>query len=120
MGHLETDDAQFAEAEVRRSDDAHASRMHDQFGVTWGDPVLYDLVLNKDRVSVESCVEQISRLASRAEFAETPDSRALLANMALQARMQAALKGGPGDPRHQHDCRSGPRSNHPARDRSQR
>ena len=65
MGQLETDDAPFAEAEVRRSDDAHASRMHDRFGVTWGDPVLYDLVLNTDRVSVESCVEQISRLTSR-------------------------------------------------------
>ncbi len=36
MGELETDDAQFAEAEIRRSDDAHASRMHDRFGVTLG------------------------------------------------------------------------------------
>jgi len=92
MGQLETDDAPFAEAEVRRSDDAHASRMHDRFGVTWGDPVLYDLVLNTDRVSVESCVEQISRLTSRPEFAETPESLALLANMALEARVQASLK----------------------------
>src|SRR5437867_13283839 len=82
----------FAEAEVGRSDDAHASRMHDRFGVTWGDPVLYDLVLNTDRVSVESCVEQISRLTSRPEFAETPESLALLANMALEARVQASLK----------------------------
>ena len=91
MAQLETDDAQFAEAEVRRSDDAHASRMHDRFGVTWGDPVLYDLVLNTDRVSVESCVEQISHLTRRPEFAETSESRALLANMTLQARVQAAL-----------------------------
>lgn len=53
MGHLGTDDVEFAEAELRRSDQAHASRMNDQFGVTWGDPVLYDLVLNTDRVSVE-------------------------------------------------------------------
>jgi len=36
MTHLETDDLEFAEAEVRRSDAAHAARMHDQFGVTWG------------------------------------------------------------------------------------
>ncbi len=92
MGHLGTDDVEFAEAEVRRSDQAHASRMNDQFGVTWGDPVLYDLVLNTDRVSVESCVEQIGQLASRPEFAETPESRAMLANMALEARVRAALK----------------------------
>ena len=91
MGHLGTDDLEFAEAEVRRSDQAHASRMNDQFGVTWGDPVLYDLVLNTDRVSVDSCVAQISQLASRPEFAETPESRALLANMALEARVRAAL-----------------------------
>lgn len=92
MGHLGTDDVEFAEAELRRSDQAHASRMNDQFGVTWGDPVLYDLVLNTDRVSVESCVEQIRQLAGRPEFAETPESRAMLANMALEARVRAALK----------------------------
>ena len=92
MGDLETDDAAFAEAEIRRSDQAHASRMHAQFGVTWGDPVLYDLVLNTDRVTVDSCVEQIRQLVERPEFAETPESRSLLKNMALEARVKAALK----------------------------
>ncbi len=95
MADLKTDDAEFAEAEIRRSDHAHASRMNAQFGVTWGDPVLYDLVLNTDRVSVESCVEQIRLLVHRPEFAETPESRALLTNMALQARVRAALKEHP-------------------------
>jgi len=92
MGDLETDDAAFAEAEIRRSDQAHAARMHAQFGVTWGDPVLYDLVLNTDRVTVDSCVEQIRQLVERPEFVETPASRALLKNMALEARVRAALK----------------------------
>lgn len=92
MGHLQTDDAQFAAAEVRRSDQAHASRMHDQYGVTWGDPVLYDLVLNTDRVSVDSCVEQIRLLAGRPEFAETAESHALLTDMALEARVRVAFR----------------------------
>ena len=92
MEHLGTDDESFAEDEVRRSDNAHASRMHDQFGVTWGDPLLYDLVLNTDRVSIESCVEQIRHLASRPEFQETAESRAMLADLALNARIRAALK----------------------------
>lgn len=92
MGHLETDDVAFAEAEVRRSDDAHAARMHDQFGVTWGDPLLYDLVLNADRISVESCVAQIQQLAGRPEFQETAESQAMLADLALNARIRAALK----------------------------
>ena len=93
MEHFDTDDAEFAEAEVRRSDAAHASRMHHLFGVTWGDPVLYDLVLNTDRVSVESCTEQIWALANRPEFQETAASRAMLVNMTLEAHIQAALRG---------------------------
>jgi cytidylate kinase len=92
MDKLETDDESFAEAEVRRSDDAHAARMHAQFGVTWGDPLLYDLVLNTDRVSIESCVAQIQQLAARPEFQETPESRAMLGDLALSARVRAALK----------------------------
>ncbi|MDM0050178.1 cytidylate kinase family protein [Variovorax sp. J22R115] len=95
MRDLETDDAEFAEAEIRRSDQAHASRMHEQFGVTWGDPLLYDLVLNTDRISVQSCVEQISLLVRRPEFAETAESRALLSGMALAARVKVALKDHP-------------------------
>ena len=92
MNNLETDDREFAENEIRRSDHAHASRMHQQFGVTWGDPVLYDLVLNTDRLSVHSCVEQIRQLTTRPEFQESEESRKLLANMTLAARVRAALK----------------------------
>ena len=92
MASLETDDAAFAEAEIRRSDQAHAARMHAQFGVTWGDPLLYDIVLNTDRLSVDACVQQIRDLVARPEFAETEASRALLHNMALQAHVRAALR----------------------------
>jgi cytidylate kinase len=92
MAHLGSDDAGFAEAELRRSDRAHASRMHELFDVTWGDPLLYDLVLNTDRISVDGCVEQIRALVGRPEFAETDASRALLADMALEARIRVALK----------------------------
>jgi cytidylate kinase len=92
MAHLGTDDADFAEAEIRRSDAAHASRMHQQFGITWGDPVLYDFVLNTDRISIDSCVEQIRSMVGRPEFQETAESRAKLADMTLEARIRAALK----------------------------
>jgi len=89
---LDTHDAEFAAAEIRRSDQAHATRMHAQFGVTWGDPLLYDLVLNTERISVDSCVQQIRALMERPEFSETEASRALLQGLALQARVRAALK----------------------------
>ena len=95
MEHLQTDDAEFAQAEIQRSDSAHAARMHQQFGVTWGDPVLYDLVLNTDRISVPSCVVQIRQLAARPEFAETVASRAMLMRLARQARVRSALMADP-------------------------
>lgn len=92
MNHLETDDRDFAESEIRRSDHAHAARMHQQFGITWGDPVLYDMVLNTDRLSVHSCVEQIRQLTLRPEFQESEASRQILANLTLAAHVRSALK----------------------------
>lgn len=92
MNNVETHNQSFAEAEIRRSDAAHASRMYEQFGVSWGDPILYDLVLNMDRLSVNSCVEQIKLLVSRPEFQETAQSRAMLANLTLDARVRAEMK----------------------------
>jgi cytidylate kinase len=91
MKQLDTDDRDLAEAEIRRSDHANATRMHDQFGVHWGDPVLFDMVLNTERLSVETCVEQIKDLLKRPEFAETAASRATLQGMALSAHVRAAL-----------------------------
>ena len=92
MDQLGTDDPAFAEAEIRRSDNAHAARIHAQFGVTWGDPLLYDLVLNTERMSVDSAVAQIRHLVGQPEFQETPASRALLHDLALAAAVRAALK----------------------------
>jgi cytidylate kinase len=91
MENLGTSDRDAAEAEVRRSDEAHASRMRAQFGVTWGDPLLYDVVINMERVSVESAVAQVRALAALPEFQETDASRACLDGLALAARVRAAL-----------------------------
>jgi len=92
MTELDTDDVEMAEAEIRRSDEANASRMHEQFGVNWGEPVLFDLVLNTDRLSVDTCVQQIKALLARPEFTETEASRAMLLALALHARVRAALR----------------------------
>jgi cytidylate kinase len=92
MAELDTDDRDLAEKEITRSDEANATRMNEQFGVTWGDPVLFDLVLNTERLSVDTCVQQIKALLARPEFAETPASLALLQGMALSARVRAALR----------------------------
>ena len=96
MAELDTDDVEAAENEVRRSDHSNATRMQEQFGVEWGDPVNFDLVLNTDRLSVDTCVQQIKALLARPEFAETEASRALLQGMALSARVRAALRANAG------------------------
>jgi osmotically-inducible protein OsmY len=91
MQRLDTDDEPFIREEIQRSDEAHAAAMQTRFHVKWGDPLLYDLTLNTERVSIDSCVEQVVALTRRPEFGETDASRAALANLALEARVRAAF-----------------------------
>jgi cytidylate kinase len=92
MDRLETDDESLARHEIEVDDQARASRMGEHFNVEWGDPQLYDLTLNTERVSIPACIEQVVKLAQAPEFRETPQSRQLAADLALQARARAALR----------------------------
>lgn len=92
MQRLETDDEALARHEIEVDDAARAQRMGEHFGVTWGDPTLYDLSLNTERVSIESCIDEVVRLAARPEFKETPESKGRLSDLALEARARAALR----------------------------
>ena len=95
MERLETDDADLARHEIEVDDAARAARMGEHFNVTWGDPTLYDLTLNTERVAIATCVEQVVALARAAEFQETPASRRRLEDLALRARARAALRADP-------------------------
>lgn len=92
MKRLDTDDEELVREELRRSDAAHTHNMNVRFGATWGDPLLYDMVLNTDRVSVAGCVQQIKQLLALPEFRETPDSLEKLQNATLEAHVRAALR----------------------------
>ncbi len=92
MERLETDDEALARHEIELDDAARAARMGEHFNVTWGDPTLYDLTLNTERIAIATCVQQVVALARAAEFQETPASRRTLEDLALQARARAALK----------------------------
>lgn len=92
MKRLDTDDEELVRQELRRSDAAHTHNMNVRFGVTWGDSLLYDMVLNTDRVSVPACVEQIKTLLSQPGFEETRGSSKRLADLALEAHVRAALR----------------------------
>lgn len=95
MTCLGTDDEDMVAEEIRHSDAAHRANMQHQFGVTWGEPMQYDLTLNTERLTVASCVEQIKQLLKRPEFEETPASRAKLANLTLEYHVRAALRASP-------------------------
>jgi len=94
MERLDTDE-EFSREEIRRSDTAHVANMQHQFGVTWGDPLLYDIVLNTERVSIASCIEQVKLLAKRPEFQETAASRAQLEILTLEYHIRSALQSNP-------------------------
>jgi cytidylate kinase len=92
MERLETDDEDLARHEIAADDAARAARMGEAFNVEWGDPDLYDLTINTERISIPTAVDQVLALARAREFQETPASRRLLEDLALQARARAALR----------------------------
>ena len=95
MARLETDDEKLARHEIEVDDHARASRMSEHFGVHWGDPALYDLTLNTERIPVPTCVDMVVGLARSDGFGETPESRRQLEDLALSARARALLKANP-------------------------
>jgi cytidylate kinase len=99
MQRLGIADADLARREIERNDASHASTMQRFFGANWEDPQLYDIVLNTERVPVESCVEQVRLLAGSPAFQESEASRAVLADKLLEARIRSVLANRLGDAR---------------------
>jgi hypothetical protein len=92
MDRLETDDEALARHEIEQDNAARAARMSEHFNVHWGDPTLYDLTLNTERIPIPTCVDQVLALVKSPAFRETPESRRHLEDLALQARARAALR----------------------------
>lgn len=92
MARLETDDENLARKEIRSDDAARSARMSEHFDVAWGDPSLYDLTLNTERIPIPVCVDAVVALARSAAFAETASSRQRLLDLALAAHVRAALR----------------------------
>lgn len=95
MERLAADDADKVADEIRSNDEAHAAIMKRHFAANWTDSEHYDLSLNTRRVSVAECIDEILGVARSPEFAETEESRARLADLALAARVRAALRLSP-------------------------
>jgi len=95
MERLATDDGERVAEEIRVNDEAHSAIMRRHFGVQWTEPEHYDIVLNTKRLAVDECVSEVMGLARSPRFAETTASRQKLDDLALAARVRAALRRAP-------------------------
>jgi cytidylate kinase len=95
MERLDTDDRDAVVTEIRYSDEAQGAITKRHFGVDWQVSEGYDLSLNTERMSVEQCAEELMQLAKESEFQETAESRRALANLALEAKVRAAVRADP-------------------------
>lgn len=95
MERLSTEDEADIRTEIQHNDEAHAAIVRRHFGVEWTDPAHYDLVLNTERVSIGECVDQVLALLRSPGFEETDRTHRQLEDLALAARVRAALLRAP-------------------------
>jgi hypothetical protein len=95
MERMGSDDGELVAEEIRNNDEAHGAIMRRHFDLRWTDPEHYDLVMNTKRVRVDECVEEVLSLVRSPQFAETDRTRQRLGDLALAARVRAALRRAP-------------------------
>jgi cytidylate kinase len=86
-------------------DEGVRARMRQVFEADWTDPLLYDLVINTEAVTLETGVRQVLSLAAAPEFQPSEESRLLLWDLAVAARVRATLKATPATSRLDLDVR---------------
>ena len=92
MERMGITDLEVARKEVRRNDAAYARRMQHLFHLDYRDPMLYDMVLNTEHVSVDACVDMIVSMTARSENQPTEASIARLDHMIKLAHVRSALR----------------------------
>ncbi|OGK85235.1 MAG: hypothetical protein A2X52_05645 [Candidatus Rokubacteria bacterium GWC2_70_16] len=80
-----------AEHLVHQSDRERAARLKFLYRVDWEDPLLYDMVLNTERVDVEQACRLIQDALGSERVQPTPESLAEIRDLSLAARARAAL-----------------------------
>lgn len=77
---------------IKTADEGAKARIRQFFDVEWGDPLLYDLIINTERMPLETAVAQIISLLQSPEFQPTETSLQKLKDFTLAARVKAVLK----------------------------
>src|SRR5207249_2029970 len=76
---------------VRRDDAEKSGRMRYLYEVDLADPLLYELIVNTEKLRHEAVVEILERLVRRPEMATTEEGRRIVASRALASRVPVAL-----------------------------
>jgi len=80
---------------VRQSDRDRAARVKFLYQVGWDNALLYDLVLNTERLAVTEGVRMIQHALQNQRFQATSESRAQVKDLSLTASAKAALLADP-------------------------
>jgi cytidylate kinase len=91
MGRLGAKDAEAVREEIERYDAAHLRAMRTSFDVEQEDPLYYHIVLNTERLSVDSCVKAVCQLAEDPKFQDQATAQMVLSNKLLEAKINSAL-----------------------------
>ena len=77
---------------IKRSDDERSAFVKFAFGVDWGDPERYDLVLNMDKLTVDLAVSTILHVVRSVDISDASvEAIKTLETQALASRAEAAL-----------------------------
>jgi cytidylate kinase len=76
---------------IQRMDQDRRKWVKYLYGVEWGDPVNYDIVLNLESMSISEACETVSTLARQRCFEFAPGCQAAMDDMALSSRVRAEL-----------------------------
>jgi cytidylate kinase len=92
MHRMDSNDRSAARQEIERNDSAHKIALHSAHGVDREDSTLYDLVLNTERCSIETCAKLVCDMVENIEFRETEASRTILNDKTLEAHVRLRLR----------------------------
>lgn len=82
-------------AHIQKIDQDRKKWAHYLYGVEWGDPELYDIVLNLESFDIRAGCDIIAAAARQSCFEETPESQAAMENLVLASRVRATLAVSP-------------------------
>lgn len=91
MDRSGTKDTNAVREQLERYDAARARTMRAYFNIEHEDARLYHIVLNTERLSIETCVKTVSELAESPRFKDTAAIRSTLADRLVEAEIRSAL-----------------------------